>query len=95
MSSVFRRPLTPKTYSALKGSYFFDTNPERFKSVMQDGKCLRCWSTSHRAAACPAYTRPTPSPCRFCHYLYHPSDLCLFYDAHGKPKPASRATSPK
>ena len=29
------------------------------------------------------------------HYLYNPSDVCLFYDAQGKPKPASRATSPK
>ena len=95
MSSVFRRPLTPKTYSDLKGSYFFKTNPERFKTVWKDGRCLRCWSKEHRAAACPVYTKPTPSPCRFCHYLYHPSDLCLYYDAEGKSKPASRSTSAK
>ena len=62
---------------------------------MKDGRCLRCWSNEHRAAACPAYTKPAPSPCRFCHYLYHPSDLCLYYDADGKSKPASRSTSAK
>ena len=95
MSTIFRRPLTPKTYAVLKGSYFFNTNPARFKTVMRDGRCLRCWSSSHRAAACPAYTRPTPTPCKFCHHLFHPSHLCLFYNAHGKPQPASRATSPK
>ena len=95
MSSVFRRPLTPKSYSELKGSYFFKTNPERFKTVMKDGRCLRCWSPSHRAAACPVYTTPTPSPCRFCHYLFHSSDQCRFYDEKGKSKPPSRSSTPK
>ena len=95
MSSVFQRPLTPKSYSELKGSYFFKTNPERFKTVMKDGRCLRCWSLSHRAAACPVYTTPTPSPCRFCHYLFHSSDQCRFYDEKGKSKPPSRSSTPK
>ena len=95
MSSVFRHPLTPKTYSELKGSYFFKTNPERFKTVMEDGRCLRCWSQTHRAAACLVYTKPTPSPCRFCHYLFHPSDLCQFYDEQGKSRPTSRSATPK
>ena len=90
-----RRPLTPKTYSELKGSYFFKTNPERFKTVMQDGRCLRCWSPSHRAAACPVYTKPTPSPCRFCHYLFHPTDMFRFYDEQGKSRPTSRSATPK
>ena len=94
MSSVFRRPMTPKTYGVLKDSFFFKTNPERFKNVMKDGRCLRCWSTSHRAAACPIYTSPTPSPCKFCHFLFHPSDQCRFYDDKGKSKPPSRATTP-
>jgi hypothetical protein len=94
MSSVFRRPLTPKTYGELKGSFFFKTNPERFKNVMKEGRCLRCWSTSHRAAACSVYTTPTPSPCRFCHYLFHSSDQCRFYDDKGKSKPPSRASTP-
>ena len=94
MSSVFRRPLTPKTYGELKGSFFFKTNPERFKNVMKEGRCLRCWSTSHRAAACSVYTTPTPSPCRFCQYLFHSSDQCRFYDDKGKSKPPSRATTP-
>ena len=95
MASVFRRPLTPGTYGELKGSFFFKTNPERFKTVMKDGRCLRCWSKQHRAAACTVYTTPTPSPCRFCHYLFHPSDKCRFYDDKGKSKPPSRASTPK
>jgi hypothetical protein len=94
MSSVFRRPLTPGTYGELKGSFFFKTNPERFKNVMKEGRCLRCWSKSHRAAACIVYTTPTPSPCRFCHYLFHSSDQCRFYDDKGKSKPPSRASTP-
>ena len=94
MSSIFRRPLTPKTYAVLKDSFFFKTKPDRFKDVHKDNRCLRCWSSTHRAAACPIYTSPTPSPCKFCHYLFHPSDHCRFYDDKGKSKPPSRAATP-
>jgi hypothetical protein len=94
MPSMFRRPLTPKTYSQLKGNYFFKTNPDRFKDVMKDSRCLRCWSKQHRAAACTVYTKPTPGPCRYCHYLYHESKDCRFYDENGKSRNPSRSKSP-
>jgi hypothetical protein len=94
MPSMFRRPLTPKTYSQLKGNYFFSTKPDRFKDVMKDGRCLRCWSKQHRAAACPVYTKPTPGPCRYCHFLYHEASECRFYDENGKSRNPSRSKSP-
>ena len=94
MPSMFRRPLTPKTYSQLKGNYFFKTNPDRFKDVMKDSRCLRCWSKQHRASACTVYTKPTPGPCRYCHYLYHKTEDCRFYDENGKSRNPSRSKSP-
>ena len=90
MPSMFRRPLTPKTFQHLKDSYFFKTSAEKFKNVRQDGRCLRCFSKLHRASACPTYTKPTPSPCKFCWYLYHSSDQCRFYDKDGKSRPPSQ-----
>jgi hypothetical protein len=71
----------PKTFQHLKDSYFFKTSGEKFKLVRQDG---RCFSKSHLASACKIYTRPTPSPCKFCIYLFHASDNCRFYDQNGK-----------
>ena len=35
MPSMFRRPLTPKTFQHLKDSYFFKTTGEKFKNVRQ------------------------------------------------------------
>ena len=89
MPSIFKRPLTPKTFEHLKSNYFFKTSGGRFKDVRQDGRCLRCFSKTHRAAACPTYTKPTPSPCKFCWHLFHQSDNCIFYDKEGKSRPSS------
>ena len=89
--SLFKRPLTPKTYAHLRKTYFYKTsNPERFKDVFKEGRCLRCFSSSHKASSCSKYTSPTPNPCRFCSFLYHPTDQCIFYDRNGK----SRSSTP-
>lgn len=89
MPSIFKRPLTPNTFEHLKSNYFFKTSGGRFKDVRQDGRCLRCFSKTHRAAACPTYTKPTPIPCKYCWHLFHQSDNCIFYDKEGKTRPSS------
>ena len=61
MPSMFRRPLTPKTYSHLKTSYFYKTSADKFANVLKDGRCLRCWSKSHRASACPSIPSLPPT----------------------------------
>ena len=53
MPTLFRRPLTPKSYEYLQGTYFYKTKLDRFKNVMREKRCLRCYSLQHRAAACP------------------------------------------
>ena len=89
MPTIFRRPMTPNTYSHLKTNYFFKTSGgNRFKDVRTRGLCLRCYGT-HRASVCPKYTSPTPVPCRNCHFLFHATEQCCFYDQQGKSRPVS------
>ena len=93
MPSMFRRPLTPKTMQHLKNNYFIKTSADKFKYVREDGRCLRCFSKLHHASECPTYTRPTPSPCKFCWHLFHSSDACIFYNTDGKSRPPSKVRS--
>ena len=90
MPTIFRRPLTPNTYNHLKSNYFYNTSGgNKFADVKKSGNCLRCYSKTHRASACPIYTSPTPHPCRNCHFLFHPTDKCRYYDSQGKSRPVS------
>ena len=90
MPSLFRRPLTPNTYYHLKKNYFFKTSGgKRFEDVRKSGNCLRCYSKNHRASACHVYTSPTPHHCRNCHFLFHDTDKCRYYDKQGKSRPSS------
>jgi hypothetical protein len=88
MAGVFRRPLTPNTYQHLKNNFFMKTaNPERFKDVFASKRCLRCYGLHHLASTCRRFTQPCPEPCRNCHFLYHDTSLCPFYDKFGKSRP--------
>jgi hypothetical protein len=88
MAGVFRRPLTPNTYQHLKNNFFMKTaNPERFKDVFSSKRCLRCYGLNHLASTCRRFTQPWPEPCRNCHFLYHDTTLCPFYDKFGKSRP--------
>ena len=90
LPTIFRRPMTPKTYQHLKNNYFFKTSGgSRFSDVFKAGRCLRCYASGHRASACPVYTKPCGTPCRFCHFLFHESDNCKFYDRNGSTRPTT------
>ena len=93
--SVFRRPLTPRSLSHIKGNYFLETSGETFKDVRASGRCLRCYSNKHRAAMCKLFTRPTPTPCKKCHYLFHPTESCPNYtkDNRSRGPSANRSLS--
>ena len=96
MPSIFRRPLTPRSQDHLKKTYFFDTSgSKRFQDVRKNGNCLRCFGSDHRANACKIYTRPTPTPCKFCFHLFHSSDDCIFFTKEGKSRPPSLNRAPK
>ena len=82
--SVYRRQMTPNTMKYFRDTLFFPTTAEKFKSVWLEKRCLRCFSQEHRAVACPVYTSPTPNVCKFCHYLYHNPDKCIYFDGSGK-----------
>ncbi len=82
--SVFRRPLTPRSLSHMKGNYFLETSGEKFQDVRASGRCLRCYSDKHRAAMCKRFTRPTPTPCKKCHYLFHPTESCHNYTSENR-----------
>ena len=89
---IFRRSLTPKSKMHLKESYFYPTSgDQKFANVRTTGKCLRCYGSDHKAAACRVYTMPTPTPCRACMHLYHPTEKCKLYDACGNSRPTSPA----
>ena len=88
--SIFRRQMTPYTMQHLRETYFDPTSAEKFKNVWTDKRCLRCFSNTHGAIACPVYTRPTPNVCKFCHYLYHSADKCIFFDGSGNSRPSSQ-----
>jgi hypothetical protein len=91
---IFRRALTPKSKLHLKESYFYSTSGEqKFADVRTKGNCLRCYGSDHRASACKVYTMPTPTPCRACMHLYHPTGMCKFYDASGGSRPPSTTRS--
>jgi hypothetical protein len=91
---IFRRPLTPKSKEHMKKTYFYATSGDtRFKDVRQKGYCLRCYGSNHRANLCKVYTRPTPTPCRQCMHLFHPTELCKFYHEGGTSRPASGSRS--
>jgi hypothetical protein len=91
---IFRRALTPKSKEHMKKTYFYATSGDtKFKDVRQKGYCLRCYGSDHRASTCQVYTRPTPSPCRQCMHLYHPTELCKFYNVGGTSRPSSKSRS--
>ena len=91
---IFCRPLTPRSKSHLKKTYFYSTSGDsKFKDVREKGFCLRCYGNNHRASACKTYTSPTPTPCRNCMHLFHPTEKCKFYNAEGKSRPSSRPRS--
>ena len=88
LPTIFKRPMTPRTYSHLKKNYFFQTSGgSKFSDVFKSGRCLRCYSKNHKASACPVYTQPCSVPCRRCHYLFHPGDKCKFFDRNGSTRP--------
>jgi len=91
---IFRRPLTPKSKEHLKKTYFFATSGEtRFKDVRTKGFCLRCYGNNHLASDCKIYTRPTPTPCRQCMHLFHPTNECRYYNTNGTSRPPSKDRS--
>ena len=88
LPTIFKRPMTPRTYSHLQKNYFFQTSGgTKFADVFKSGRCLRCYSKNHKASACPVYTQPCNVPCRQCHYLFHPVDKCKFFDRNGSTRP--------
>ena len=90
LPTIFRRPLTPRTYNHLQKTYFYNTSgADKFKNVLAEKRCLRCFSSQHRASACHKYTSPTPVPCRFCVHLFHDTQKCLYYDKNGKTRPST------
>ena len=94
--SIFRRPLTPRSHDHLKKNYFMSTSGDkRFSDVRTKGFCLRCYGSTHRAASCKIYTRPTPTPCKYCFHLFHSPDECKFYTSDGKSRPPSLNRVPK
>jgi hypothetical protein len=91
---IFRRALTPKSKEHLKKTYFYSTSGDtKFQDVIEKGHCLRCYGSDHRASTCQVYTRPTPTPCRHCMHLYHPTELCKFYNTGGSSRPSSKSRS--
>ena len=87
--SVYRRQITPNTMKYFRDTLFFPTTAEKFKSVWLDKRCLRCFSQKQRAIMCPVYTSPCPNVCKYCHYLYHDTKSCIFFDSSGKSRPNS------
>ena len=91
---IFRRALTPRSKAHLKTTYFYSTSGDtKFKDVREKGFCLRCYGSNHRASSCKLYTSPTPTPCRNCMHLFHPTDKCKFYTSGGNSRPSSRPRS--
>ena len=78
--SIFRRPFTPRSHEHVKKNYFMNTTGDaRFKDVRTLGHCLRYYGANHKANSCRTYTRPTPTPCKFCFHLFHDSEECKYY----------------
>ena len=63
-------------------------NSEKYKDVRDRNKCLRCYG-DHRANDCDKFTVRTPTPCQFCRYLYHPTELCRNYTDKGRTRPST------
>ena len=94
--SIFRRTLTPRSHEHLKKNYFMSTTGDsKFKDVRTSGRCLRCYGNNHKAASCKTYTRPTPTPYKYCFHLFHNPDECKFYTSDGKSRPPSVNRAPK
>ena len=92
--TMFRRALTPRTTDTLRQSYFYSSSGEgRFKDVWLKGYYLRCYGSNHKASSCRVYTQPTPTPCRVCFHLFHPTKECRYYDQNGKSRSSSRSAS--
>jgi hypothetical protein len=88
--SQFRRDLTPKTRQFLNDTFFIKhANSEKFKNVMADRKCLRCFG-NHFGNECQVYRMPCTILCRLCTYLYHPTEKCIHFNMNGTVKPASK-----
>ena len=80
----------PPSHDHLKKNYFISTTGDsKFKDVRTSGRCLRCYGNNHKAASCKTYTRPTPTPCKYCFHLFHNPDECKFYTSDGKSRPPS------
>ena len=63
-------------------------NSEKFKDVREKGRCLRCYG-EHRANQCTRFQLRTPTPCRYCRYLYHPTEMCNKYTDKGQTRPST------
>ena len=85
--TVFKRRLTPNTRAHMNKSYFAPTSGQKYQDVWKSGRCIRCYSSEHRAVMCPKYTQPCPELCRFCQFLYHSN--CKQYDQYGKSRPVA------
>ena len=92
--SVFRRPLTPRSFNHMKGNYFLDTSGAKYKDVRSSGRCLLCYSSKHKAAMCDIFTRPTPTPWKKCHYLFHNTEECPYYSTNNRSRGPSLSKSP-
>ena len=87
MRSLFRNRSDSNSSALWEQSYFLETpNSERFKDVQKTGNCLRCYSNKHKARDCRRFTKPCPSPCPACKYLYHEHRECHVYDMQGNEK---------
>ena len=85
--TVFKRRLTPNTRKHMDKTYFAPTTGKKYQDVWKSGRCIRCYSSAHRAVMCPKYTQPCPELCRFCQFLYHSN--CKQYDQSGKSRPVT------
>ena len=61
-------------------------NSEKYRDVREKNKCLRCYG-DHRPRNCPRFQERTPDACKYCRYLYHPTEKCPKYDDQGKTRP--------
>jgi hypothetical protein len=91
LKSIHRFGKSPdKDVSYHKENGFVVVNrPDRFRDVRQARRCLRCYNQNHRAGNCTIYTYPTVDVCRYCHWLYHPAQKCIYYTSDGKSRPGS------
>ena len=63
-------------------------NSEKFKDVREKNRCLRCYG-QHKSTQCTKFKVRTPTPCRYCRYLYHPTEMCHKYNDKGHTRPST------